>query len=91
MLRFIISDHPQLVLVLYVSQATIPIAENLALHECTKRIESNCDFISEKITIGLITPSYLCSRVQLTEIFTKAIKGDVYQLLLCKLDFLTIH
>ena len=55
------------------NQATIYIASNSVFHKLTKHIEVDCHITWEKVEDGVIATLYVFARVQIANMFTKAL------------------
>lgn len=56
------------------NQAAIRIADNPIHHGRTKHRDLDCHFIWEKVTAGIIVPTFISTSQQIADIFTKAFK-----------------
>ncbi|RVW72021.1 Retrovirus-related Pol polyprotein from transposon RE1 [Vitis vinifera] len=73
------------------NQAALHIASNPVFHERTKHIEVDYHFIREKIASGCMATSFVNSNDQLSDIFTKSLRGPRIKYICNKLGAYNIY
>ena len=73
------------------NKAAINISHNPVQHDKTKHIEVDRHFIKEKIEKEMICMTYIPTREQLADIFTKGLQKSRFEDFICKLDMINIY
>ena len=73
------------------SKSAISIVRNPIQHDKTKHVELGRQFISEKVTNGVINRDYVPTSQQLADVFTKSLSRSTFEELIHKLWMFNIY
>lgn len=67
------------------------ISANLVFHERTKAVEMDCFFVLERVVSKEISLMKVDSKLDVTELLTKALSANQLHFLLGKIGFMDLH
>ena len=73
------------------NQAAINISHNPVQHDRTKHVEVDRHFLKEKVDSGVICITYVPTKEQTADMFTKSLLRPHFEDLMCKLDLINVY